>query len=364
MSRTTASLESVQICIARVICIFFMMSVHVNPGPGQSSAVTNGFFAPIGYVQIDLLGRASVAALSFISGYLIIRTNSQTPFFRFFRRRFSALIIPMLVWNLLFVSLLLIKVKIIGAESGNDFTSGDASVVAALTGLTGPTANLSLFFLRDLFIAGLILHALRRWILNFPVAALALAVVVTLLDIAEPVLFRPAILVFLLAGAIWAGRTARLPARPDWRWMVAAGAAFATIMLIKGTTINALELGREAINLLSRAMLTGLVLAVAAVLAATGAGRRIALLERHIFETYLMHVPFISTLWFAWSALIGSAETSSYLLFFLGAPLVALAAGQAIGRLIDLLPTSAQRLLRGRITQPVRMAAKHTVERI
>jgi hypothetical protein len=61
----------------------------------------------------------------------------------------------------------------------------------------------------------------------------------------------------------------------------------------------------------------------------------------------------LGAIWVAWTALAGPAEARSCLLFFLGAPLVALAAGQVLGSLADRLPAPVQRLLRGRAVPPV-----------
>mgnify|MGYP005860015789 CR=1 FL=1 len=348
MHDRTDPLESIQIRIARVLCIVFMMSVHVNPGPGQPSAITTGAFAMLGDVWINLFGRASVAALSFISGYLLIRTASAMTLSAYARRRFSSLIVPMLVWNLVFAAMLVVKVRVVGLASGNDLLDGSGGLLAALTGLTGPTANLSLFFLRDLFVAAVLVQALRGPILRFWRMALVLVAIVTLFDLAEPVIFRPSILLFVVAGAIWAGRAARLPARPDWRWILAEGLVVAGIVVLRASGLDATGPGREAVDVLRRVLLTGAVLALTAWLAATGAGLRIARLERRIFETYLLHVPLISTLWVGWTLLVGPAEAPSYVVFFLAAPFVALIAGQVFGGFADRLPAPVQRLIRGR----------------
>lgn len=345
-------LESLQIRIARVICIVLMMSVHVNPGPGQPSAVTTGAYAWLGDIWIDILGRASVAALSFVSGYLLIRTAEGVTLPALARRRFATLIVPMLVWNLIFCAMLVAKVWLVGGVIGNDFVTGGAGLIAALTGLTGPTANLSLFFLRDLFVTALIVHLLRRPLIQFPIGGLAIAAVVALFDLAEPLVFRPAILFFVAAGAVWAGHAARLPTQIGPRMLAAGLGVIAALALVQASGLDATGPGREAVDILRRVLLAGAVLTLAATLAGTAAGQRIAWLERRIFETYLLHVPLIGTLWVAWTVIVGPAEANSYVLFFLITPVVALVAGQIFGALADWLPAPLQRSLRGRAASP------------
>ena len=106
--------ESAQIGICRVLCIFFMMSVHVSPGLGQASLVSTGSLAWLGTLWGDFLGRASVAALSFISGYLLIRTAAEAPLASVARRRFRTLVVPMLSWTLIFCLLRIGKATALG----------------------------------------------------------------------------------------------------------------------------------------------------------------------------------------------------------------------------------------------------------
>ena len=63
--------DSAAIRATRVICIFLMMSVHLVPGPSGVSFVTHGPGAPIGDVWLGYFGRASVATLSLVSGFLV-----------------------------------------------------------------------------------------------------------------------------------------------------------------------------------------------------------------------------------------------------------------------------------------------------
>ena len=349
--------ESAQIGICRVLCIFFMMSVHVNLGFGQASLVSTGSLAWLGTLWGDFLGRASVATLSFISGYLLVRTAAEAPLDSVARRRFRTLIVPMLIWNLLFCLLRIGKAVALGRPEEILLLQPESDPLALLTGVTGPTTNLSLFFLRDLFVSAILVWLLRPLLAARPLPVLAALAVVTVLDLAEPLVFRPSILLFAATGAAYATRSETLAAGlTRWRAVAAALGLAAGLVLLSRLSHEAGPM-RELVDLLRRSLLVVLTLAASAALAETRAARLILPLEGRIFETYLLHVPLIGMLWLPWTALVGGPEAGSYVLFFLLAPVAALAAGIGLGQLCDRAPPALQTLLRGKVRRPAAAAA-------
>lgn len=345
------SVERGQIRLARVICIFFMMSVHVPPGLEQASAITTGDFALLGRIWGDILGRASVASLSFISGYLFWRTMRQARLAEVVRRKFRTLILPMLTWNVIFVAVYVAGTLASGgtpAPERNPFAAG-ADPVAALTGLTGPTANQALFFLRDLFVALVLLRLLAPWLARAPLPILAAIAGITLFDLVEPVIFRPSILFFTAAGAVAAQRIDRLSALCRPRLVLPAGIALLLAFGLVRLSAGALgPAGAEAVNLLGRSLLVLAILPVSLWLTRTRVGEALARLEPRIFETYLLHVPLIGGLWVFWSTAVGGARNDLYTLFFLASPLFALLVAQVTSAATDRLPAAAQLALRGK----------------
>ena len=344
--------EREQIRICRVLCIFFMMSVHVNPGLGNASFVSFGQFHWIGSLWGEFLGRTSVAALSFVSGYLLVRTSATRPLGALARRRVQSVLVPMLTWNLIFLLLQVAKVAVLGHPEESALLRPDTDLLATLTGLTGPTANLSLFFLRDLFVSALIVHLLAPVLAERPVPMLCLIAAIAVFDLAEPVIFRPSILFFVAAGAAYAKRANSLAAMLGIR--VAAPAA---ALIVGGLVlVNVLPWERtgpvaELEDLLRRSLLVIGMLRLSALLTGTRAGNWLLPLERRIFETYLLHVPLFGVLWVVWTSFIGGQLEASYVLFFLFAPALAIAAGTAFGTLCDRAPAPLQKLLRGKSRQ-------------
>jgi fucose 4-O-acetylase-like acetyltransferase len=344
--------EGAQIRLCRVLCIFFMMSVHVNPGLGKPSVVATGDFWWIGFLWGDVLGRASVAALSFVSGYLLVRTAADAPLGRLAVKRFRTLLVPMLTWTLIFCLLQLAKAMLLHRPEASVLLQPGADLVGALTGLTGPTANLSLFFLRDLFVAGLLVRLLLPALAARALLVLAVLAIATVFSLTEPVVFRPQVLFFVAAGAAWALRVPALNAGLTPRRVAATAAVLAALLSV--THILALRFHawhapvHELADLLRRCLLVVLTLAVSARLVATRAAARLVPLERRIFETYLLHVPLIGMLWLPWLLIVGGPDQPSYAGFFLLAPAAALAAGQGFGAACDRLPAPLQLLLRGK----------------
>lgn len=343
--------ESRQIEILRVLCIAAMMWVHVNPGLSTPTIVSTGDYRLIGAVLGNTLGRISVSLLSFVSGYLIWDTLRHETFGRLALRRFRTVMIPMLVWSAIFLIL---------ASAKEALTGDDADAIARLhlrpwplfnawSGLTGPTANQSLFFLRDLFVATLILRAAVPLIERAPVLAALAILIVTANDALAPVIFRSSILQFLFLGAISArlGYTIAGLSRP----LVALSLGY--LMTVTGYA----AVGDPGIPelqfldlplLLQRAGVGFLLLAYAAAFLALFPRTEVAALGRHAFLAYLMHVPLIGILWVIWRALIGDGDQRSYLIFYLGAPVAVFVIASGLGRSLDHAPPMLQLLLRGK----------------
>ena len=346
-----------------MICIFFMLNVHVHPGAGHPSIVSqDGAFWLLGAVLSDTLGRASVAALSFVSGYLLWRKAAGRPFGVVARDKARSLLVPMVAWNLVFAGLLFGRFLVTSrhGDPGRDPSAAGADVLTLLTGLNGETANRSLFFLRDLFVASLMMHLLGPLLRRYPLPLLAAIAVLAVLGLGRPVIFRPSIMLFVAAGMVVAQRgwqldTLFIPRRLPVLVLPFVAALVLTAVVGDGVVTKA------AGDIFRRGALIGLVLTVAAVLVRRGESRAFVALEPYIFETYLAHATFIAILWGLWEALVGDEFAPSYVLFFLLAPVAAMVFGQGLGRVTDHLPAPLQLLTRGRVAG-ARSVAKDAVD--
>lgn len=357
-----SSRERDLIDIARVLCIVSMMWVHVNPGLSQASFVRTGDGWIAGLLLGDILGRMSVTTLSFVSGYLFWMTSVDRGLGAVGGRLFQTILLPALVWNVILVLLAFARWGLLGVPSAAlGFAGGGAAAwIDALTGVAGPTANLSLFFLRDLVVATLVLWVIRPLLRAYPRTVAAAGVALALGPSLAPFLFRTSILSFLLLGAAMAQCGLRLSDLS--RTAPALGGA--ALLALVAAVASALEPAGEQVgaltNLLHRMSLGLLVLAVSARLAGASLGRRIVPLGERAYLAYLCHVPVIGGFWFVWVRFGGDAAGPAYLAFFVAAPFAAFALAVVLGRLLDAAPAPVQKLLRGKARDPGRAARRRS----
>lgn len=346
--------ESRLIETLRVFCITAMMWVHVNPGMSSPSVVTSGDYALIGAVFGNTLGRVSVSLLSFISGYLLWWRARTIPIGVLAMRRFRSVLVPMLVWSAIYILLAVMKEPLTGviAHKIEGLDLAPASLANAWAGITGPTANLSLFFLRDLFIASLVLRLSMPLIERIPLVVAAIVLVATG-DALQPLVFRASILQFLFFGALAArlGYTLTGLSRPLVALSLGYLLSVAGFAAVKQTG-NPLWHSLDLPNLLRRAGVSFLILAFAAVLLARIPGLGLHRAGRHAYLAYLMHVPVLGIFWSVWRSVVGGPDDRSYLLFFLAAPAVVFALAIGLGVILDRAPRVVQIALRGRIVEP------------
>lgn len=346
--------ESRLIEALRVYCIIAMMWVHVNPGLSSASAVTTGDFAVVGIVFGDTLGRVSVSLLSFISGYLVWHRSRDVPFGLFAERRFRSVLVPMLVWSALFILLAVLKAPLTGVMArkieGIDLDA--ESLANAWAGITGPTANLSLFFLRDLFVGSLILRAALPVVKRFPVVVAALMLVIGSGGMLEPLIFRGPILQFLFFGAIAARAGLSLTDLSRPRVALPLGylltvTGMATLAGGENPITQTLQIPHVALRLGICLIVLALARAFMPVVEETGLHRA----GRHAYLAYLMHVPFLGILWVVWRTFVGGPEAPAYVAFYLAAPFTAFGAAIALGYALNVAPGVVQIALRGRIVR-------------
>lgn len=343
--------DSTQIEVIRVFCIVSMMWAHVSPGLSVPSVINGGSFGWLGDLLGNTLGRVSVTTLSFISGFLLWPNRQKRGAGDLIRRRFAAVMVPMLAWSAIFLLLAAGKEVILNHPSTalHNIGAGPRDLVDAWTGLSGPMANNSLFFLRDLLVATVLLCLAAPLVERAPLLVAAVVLAATLGQVTDPVIFRPSILFFMTLGALASrgGLTIGALSRPT----LALPAGF---ILIATEILLAASGGLDSapvvqgIDLLRRASVGAFVLVL------TGTGMKllpfgpVARLGRHSFLAYLAHASVIGVFWVAWTMVVGDETAPSYLAFYLVAPFLSFALAVIFGTLLDRAPPVLQRLLRGR----------------
>lgn len=347
---------SAQIAIVRPLCIFFMLYVHVNPG--FVSLNHSGTMLYFGVLMVDILGRTSVAALSLVSGFLLAYGAARKDIGTQVWGRIRTLYLPMLVWSAIFISAALGGAALLGHSTGTSRALEGLPmvrlIVEKLMFLYGSPASEALGFLRDLTASSILLILL----LTIPGktiiwCALLTAFGIELFGTMAPVIYRPMIPLFMLAGAALYRVQGSLHIPPIY----AIFATFLLAALIIDDVSGLTTLGSEpdmavaassATNVAKRAILTILVLTLGSALVNTQTGTWLRGISNGVFLTYLSHTTVISILWAIWDYGVGNESHWAYLIFFAMSPVLVMALAVCGDPLLDHLPRAIQIGLRGK----------------
>jgi hypothetical protein len=330
--------------IARVFCIFFMIFVHVHPGTTDFVPDEAGIrlFDVLRFLVVDSLGRASVALLSVVAGFLAVYSLRRETAGVFLRKKSRSLLVPLVLWNLILITLV-----IFGNLLHEDYIekSFDGSLTVArlpelILGLGGKPANEPLAFLRDVFVCALftplLLASLRRSTRWF----VAVAGVLVLLAAVTPIGIRPSIPALYAAGMFIAER--RLAPVPSLKLVLPAVIAFAALGAVLAwrdltsddgarTGLTWLEAGFNVIRIPAAIVFWSLALA----LTGSGLGKRLSRLEPYIFTAFCIHVIVSKVVWAAWEPLFGGYYGALYPVFFFGIPVLVITSAVIGARVLN-----------------------------
>ena len=330
--------------VARVVCIFFMIFVHVNPGTAQFSSTLHGIraFDAVRFFLVDSLGRASVALLSVVAGYLAVFSLRRESYGVFLHKKVKSLALPMVVWNVVFLAMVVLGSTLSAGYVEQSF-GGDITLSRLpdlLLGLDGLPANEPLAFLRDVFICALLtpvlLMEVRRSIRLYVVTVTALG----LLGVFTAFLMTPSILVLYACGIYFADR-GRVP-MPDRRLTVVAFLAFVLVGAVlswRDMTSNEhaagaltwLEGGFNLIRIPAAIAFWSLALR----LQPTRIGAQIAKLEPYVFIAFCGHLILTTMVWAVWQRVFGDYYGAAYPVFFFALPVVVMTAAVIGSRLAN-----------------------------
>ena len=155
-----------------------------------------------GFIQIGLL-KTATSTLTVLSGYLCFSSNFELHPFRFLRKRFRTLLVPMVIWNVP-AALAIFMFQINGEYYYKYDNLVDGSIlnwVDALLGLTKDPANVPLHFLRNIIacniIAALVGGAFKRYTLR----VFTLIFLIGILNLDGMIVLRDDILIGFFLGA-------------------------------------------------------------------------------------------------------------------------------------------------------------------
>ena len=128
--------------IMRLICIWFMVTAHIGSDVRDVIVQHQGVFLFL----FDGLSRLSSPGLGFISGYLACLSLERSSYWHFAMKRVRSLLVPFLLWSMIYVGLLLAVGFLQGEPLDFNMLIGNP-----LWGLTNWPGNFPLHYLLDLF---------------------------------------------------------------------------------------------------------------------------------------------------------------------------------------------------------------------
>lgn len=346
---------------ARVLCIYFMILVHVPPGFDSYSAVAQQSpNAPL-MAQAFLtgvLGRSSVPLLSIISGYLAVASLARYGFGQYAAGRFRTLYLPTVFWNAVlllfgFTAFTMLGVTTSSYEAVAQFSPFQL-VYGALLTIDYSGITVALRFLRDLFVCGLLLPLMLWPARRAPFSSLLVLLVVSSMGVLEPLIYRPSILQFFYLGVVLRFNQHLLTT--IIRHTVLFNAALVAVSVVFFLQFFAVIDPRAFVLGPTDVFATVKQFVVASAmwcfcfwLSARPAARQITRFEKTTFLTYLSHVFVFGIAWFIWQRLVSSSPTDFiYAVFFFGAPLVLMFAAQAVDPWLARLPAGLQIIVKGK----------------
>ena len=348
--------DSIAIKICRVVCIFFMTYVHVNPGKDNWTGDIPEYLAQLGYILSDVFGRASVPALSVLGGYLAVSAYSRRQnWWIYVKERWQTLIIPLITWNLVIIVLSLCILWLTGAKTSiihdllpfNQLTP--LLIIDKLTGYNYGSATTALNFLRDIFICSLLLPLLLKFIKRLDFTAVGIIWLAGLTIGFSPIVMRPNILMFFTIGICLALQSSQLIPTLN-----TALKLIATLLIALGLIyfVPALEAnyGKNLPNNAMRLAVASCFLILAIALSRLKIGKLIARLEPLAYLMFLSHATIMLILWGVWQKFFGNTLQWPYAIFFVVAPFVTLIVLLAVHKVLIIMPATIQRILSGKTT--------------
>lgn len=333
-----------QIKYCRIICIYFMIFVHLPPG--LSHTVLPNFMEPLKIIIIDILGRGSVPALSCISGFLFYFSLGKRKWNVLIKSRTINLIIPMAFWNCVFIFFGIAVLVSTGEKLSIFEQLANISLLEIIYdkifAINYGAACISHNFLRDIFICAVLAIPLRPLIKRFSWLVVIAALVIDLTITFQPIVMRGPILVFYILGMVIAQEIGSLKFIVRSRLPYLMGLVL--IVMVEFDMINSFYL----YNWLKRLILSVLVLDVSIVLASKVKSRFIDTLDRSTYLIFLGHNVAFMFFWGVWTLMFGKQIGSIYLLFFSLAPLLWVVTAVSSTGIIYKLPSFIQVLIMGR----------------
>ncbi|MGZ8270944.1 MAG: acyltransferase family protein [Methylophilus sp.] len=369
--------DSIAIKICRILCIFFMTYVHVNPSPSNWEGASKfllftGHLAPgelrvsvgneapqylfnIANILAQILGRASVPALSVIGGFLAVAAyQRRSKWLLYAKERFQTLIIPLITWNVIIIALSLVILLGTGAytDTAKKLLPFDQitffKVLDLLVAFKTDSVTTALTFLRDIFVCSLLVPLLMLAFKRLGIVALITIWLMGLTIGFAPIILRNTIILFFASGVYLALHSDQLIPTRSVAFKLVSCILLAMAIIQFTPAFSDVYGGKNLTDISVRLVVVPLFLIAAIALSSTVLGHRLAKLEPYAYLLFLSHSTIMLVFWGAWQIVFGKGAEWPYVIFYVMAPFASLAVVIMLHKIISFMPSFIQLIFNGK----------------
>lgn len=346
--------DSDRIRIARTVCIFMMMYVHVQPGVADNvnERPAEGVFDIVYFLLTRVMGLSSVALLSIVSGYLIVSTIAKLGTLPLYRAKAQNLLVPLVAWN----CVMLACIVGYGLLSGkwDKLPTPDAMGIAnGFLAVTEWPLVVPLWFLRDLFVCCLFTPILLAGLRRAPMATAGALLVFAFFGEPLHVLQRPPLMLFFAAGLWLRDRGLSREdldriAAPLSLTLLPIVAIFLVVRLNQGSIVAWSEDASIAFDIALRFAMAAAIWRLTSALAAVRFGKLCRELEPYVFFAFCSHAILFDYGQILLRRAFGNYGSDLFPVTFFGLPFAALATSVVALQIIRRAPPLLYLLNAGR----------------
>ncbi len=327
--------------IARVLCIYFMIHVHLYPG--FDVIVLPDWLYPVRVVVSDIFGRASVPLLSVISGYLAISSFSKRGYGRALGSKALTLMSTLALWNIIAIAIAVFAWHVManGTDAYTELTSATLPqiVYSLIFSVDNGSIQISHAFLRDLFVCFALMPIIQVYCSRLnPLFGMVLLCAFIYLVGVEPVIYRENILICFVAGVYLKQVDFRLSSIERWTLLVIP--AFLFFAWIELTGRLELYEFHDVFELAKRFAVASTILLVSTWLAKTFLRGSLLKISPPVFLVFLSHNLGFGVIWTAWTMVMGAEINSAYVIYIFGAPLIVWTVAYLVYPFLQRLPVA------------------------
>jgi succinoglycan biosynthesis protein ExoH len=279
-----------RIAILRYFMIFGIVVLHTPPYVPLEQTGPQLFDFVKAFFQHGFF-RASVPVLTFVSGYLLFKSQSDLDFSRLFQKKTKTILLPLILFNLPFVVLLYFiqSAGVINHDFAKQVYPFDLSIwIDGIVGLFSSPVNYPLNFLRDLYLISIAAPLFGSMIRHIPWLGFIGVVLVFWFNLDGDLVLRNTMPIVFYIGGLAAVSNWDMRRLDNLAWFL-----FLVFVVLCVATVQYEIANRNYLRVVSPL----LIWPAASIVVNTPLGDWLSGLSKYSFITFLMHAPLLFITW-------------------------------------------------------------------